>query len=300
MRGAHLQPAPQDREGSDTTRAARHRARDGLQARAGVMLPKIIQAPMANNQPATLAAAVSNAGGLGFVPGAALRADALRDDIREGRALTTAPFGVNLFAPPHLDDDSLALVVEERPAYFSFAFGIVEPGPLRDAGITVLGTATSVEEARALADAGVDYVIAQGAEAGGHRGSFLDGFPLVPVRELVSAIDFVPVVAAGGIVSREDVHELIELGAVAVQVGTAFLFTRECARPREHLEALRTHETVVTDAYTGRPMRAARDDVLQRLMDGAPPLPFPQQRFESAKLGPLFMGGTGAQRAREQ
>ena len=254
---------------------------------------------MANNQPASLAAAVSNAGGLGTIPGAGLSAADLRAAILEVRALTDAPVGVNLFAPPFLDDGALAVVLEERPAVFSYTFGIVEPAPLRDAGITLLGTATSVEEARALADAGVDYVVAQGAEAGGHRGSFLDGFPLVPVRELVPAIDFVPVVAAGGITTRDDVHELLELGAVAVQVGTAFLFTRECARPREHLEALRAHETVVTDAYTGRPMRAARDDVLQELMDGAPPLPFPQQRLESAKLGPLFMGGTGAARARE-
>src|SRR4051812_31590900 len=254
---------------------------------------------MAFNQPASLAAAVSNAGGLGTVPGAGLSPDELRAAIREVRSLTDRPFGVNLFAPPYLDDDALAVVIDERPAVFSFTMGIVDPGPLRDAGITVLGTATSVEEARALADAGVDGVVAQGAEAGGHRGSFLDGFPLVPVRELVPAIDFVPVVAAGGITTRDDVHELLQLGAGGGQGGTPFLFPRGGMRPRERLDALRAHETVVTDAYTGRPMRAARDDVLQQLMDGAPPLPFPQQRLEAAKLGPLYMGGTGAARARE-
>jgi nitronate monooxygenase len=261
-------------------------------------LPRVIQAPMAFNQPLSLAADASNAGALGTIPGAGLSADDLRAAIREVRTLTDRAFGVNLFAPPYLDDDALAVVVEERPAVFSFTMGIVDPEPLRAAGVTTLGTATSVEEARVLAASGVDGVVAQGAEAGGHRGSFLHGFPLVPVRELVAEIDFVPVVAAGGITTRDDVHELLELGAVAVQVGTAFLFTRECERPREHLEALRTHETVVTDAYTGRPMRAARDAVLDELMQRTP-LPFPEQRVESRKLGPLFMGGTGAQRARE-
>jgi nitronate monooxygenase len=263
-----------------------------------VDLPRVIQAPMAFNQPVSLAAAASNAGALGTVAGAGLSPDDLRAAIREVRSLTDRAFGVNLFAPPYLDEDALAVVVEERPAVFSYTMGIVDAKPLRDAGITVLGTATSVEEARMLAAAGVDGVIAQGAEAGGHRGSFLEGFPLVPVRELVAEIDFAPSVAAGGITTRADVHELLELGAVAVQVGTAFLFTHECARPREHLEALRAHETVVTDAYTGRPMRAARDAVLDELMQRTP-LPFPQQRAESRKLGPLFMGGTGAQRARE-
>src|SRR5262245_37659407 len=121
---------------------------------------------MANNQPASLAAAASNAGALGFIPGGTTSPDELRDSIREVRALTNAPFGVNLFAPPYLDERSLAVVLEERPAYFSFTMGVVDPAPLRDAGITVLGTATSVEEARTLTGAGVDYVIAQGAEAG--------------------------------------------------------------------------------------------------------------------------------------
>ena len=255
---------------------------------------------MASNQPAALAAAVSNAGALGTIPGAGLSADALRAAIREVRTLTDRPFGVNLFAPPFLNDDALAVVVEERPAVFSFTFGLVDPEPLQRAGIEVLGTATTVEEADYLREAGVDAVVAQGAEAGGHRGSFLSGFELVPLAELVPAITGVPVIAAGGIVDREDVRAARELGAAGVQVGTAFLFTHECARPREHLEALRRYDTVVTDAYTGRPMRAACDDVLQSLIGGPPPLPFPQQRRVSAERGPVFMGGTAARRCREQ
>jgi nitronate monooxygenase len=265
-------------------------------------LPRLVQAPMANNQPAALAAAVSNAGALGSIPGAALAATALREAIREVRTLTDAPFGVNLFAPPHLDEDSLAVVLEERPSFFSFTFGIVDPAPFREAGITVLGTATTVAEAEALRTAGVDAVVAQGAEAGGHRGTFLGPFEdgLVPLAELVPAISGVPVIAAGGIVDAPGVRAALDLGAAGVQVGTAFLFTPECARPREHLEALRTYDTVVTDAYTGRPMRAARTPVLEQLMNAGPPLPYPQQRAVSAQLGPLYMGGTGARRARER
>lgn len=257
---------------------------------------KLIQAPMAGNQPAGFAAAVCNAGAIGTIAGAALSADDLRAEIH---AMPEAPFCVNLFAPPYLDESALAVVVEERPAYFSFTFGIVDPEPLHDAGIEVLGTATTAEEAHMLRETGVDYVIAQGAEAGGHRGSFLDGFPLVPLAELVPAISGVPVIAAGGIATRDDVRAALDLGAAGVQAGTAFLFTHECERPREHLDALRTYDTTVTDAYTGRPMRAACDDVLQRLMHETP-LPFPQQRRVSRERGPLFMGGTGAKRCREQ
>jgi nitronate monooxygenase len=267
----------------------------------GVRFP-IVQAPMANNAPPALAAAVSAAGALGSIAGAALSPDELRGAIREVRTSTDRPFAVNLFAPPYVREDAFEVVLDERPPVFSFAFGIVDPAPLRDAGIVTLGTATTADEARALEDAGVDAVVAQGAEAGGHRGSFLDGFPLVPLAELVPAcVDAVsvPVVAAGGIADGARIAQLLRLGAAGVSLGTAFLFTPEAGRPREHLEALRSYETVVTDAYTGRPMRAARTPVLEELMAGPPPLPFPEQRQVAAEKGPLFMGGTGAARGRE-
>ena len=253
---------------------------------------------MAYMQPPGFAAVVARAGAVGSIAGAALSVDELRDEIRT--MPRDAAYGVNLFAPPYLNDDALQVVLDERPPLFSFTFGLVDPAPLQERGIEVLGTATTVEEAEYLRAAGVDGVIAQGAEAGGHRGSFLDGFPLVPLAELVPAISGVPVYAAGGITTREDVHAMRELGADGVVVGTAFLFTHECGRPASHLDALRSYDTVVTDAYTGRPMRAARDEVLQSLIDGPPPLPFPQQRQVSAERGPLYMGGTGARRAREQ
>ena len=261
----------------------------------------IVQAPMATVQPPSLAAAVSNAGALGTIAGVGLSGDELRAAIREVRAATSAPFGVNLFAPPYLREDALAVVLEERPAVFSFTFGLVDPEPLQERGIAVAGTATTAEEAAFLESAGVDAVVAQGAEAGGHRGTFLGAFEdgLVPLDELLASIEVaVPVVAAGGIVDGAGIRRVLELGAAGAQLGTAFLFTPECARPRDasrgaahvrHSRQRRVH---------GRPMRAARTPVLDELMREEP-LPFPEQRAESAKRGPLYMGGTGARQARE-
>ena len=118
---------------------------------------------------------------------------------------------------------------------------------------------------------------------------------------MASCVDAVslPIVAAGGIMDGAGIAEVLRLGAAGVSLGTAFLFTPEAERPPEHLVAIRSLETVVTDAYTGRPMRAARTPVLEELMAGPPPLPFPEQRRVSAEKGPLFMGGTGAPRGRE-
>ena len=264
----------------------------------------LVQAPMANVQPPSLAAVVSNAGGLGTIAGVPLSPDALRKAIREVRAATSAPFGVNLFAPPYLNESAFEVVLEERPAVFSFTFGPVDPAPLRDAGILVLGTATTAEEARAL---DVDVVVAQGAEAGGHRGTFLGSFEdaLIPIAELlpevVAAVD-VPVIAAGGIMDGIDAAGALALGAQGVQLGTAFLFTPECAAPPEWLEALRRYDTIVTPAYSGRHGRAARTPFLERLMNGPPPLAFPEQRAvveARADAERFYLGGTGASRARE-
>jgi nitronate monooxygenase len=261
----------------------------------------LVQAPMANNAPPALAGAVSAAGGLGSIAGAGLSPDELRAAIREVREATDCPFAVNLFAAPYLSEGVLDVVLAERPPVLSFTFGIVDPVPLHEAGIVAVGTATTAEEARALERAGTDVIVAQGAEAGGHRGSFLGGFPLVPLTELVPAcVEAVaaPVVAAGGIMNGGEIAEMLRLGAAGVSLGTAFLFAPEARRPREHLDALRSFETVVTDAYTGRPMRAARTPVLEELIAGPPPLPFPEQREVSARAGPLYMGGTGAARGR--
>ena len=261
---------------------------------------------MAHVQPVSLAAAVSNAGALGSIAGAPLSPDALRAAIRETRGVTDRPFAVNLFAPlprpeasaeriaalqallaPHRTraglgpapepqrpawsfDDQLAVVLEERPAVFSSTFGPIDPAPLREAGIVVIGTATTVAEAQALEATGVDAVVVQSAEAGGHRGTFLGSFEesLVPLAELLPAVVAavsVPVLAAGGIVDGAGIAAALAAGAGAVQLGTAFLFTPECAAPRAWLDALRQGDTVVTPAYSGRPGRAARTPFITEL-----------------------------------
>jgi nitronate monooxygenase len=272
----------------------------------GVRYP-VVQAPMAFVAPPSLAAAVSEAGALGSVAGGGLSPDELRAAIGEVRAATSASFAVNLFAPPHLGEGVLDVVLDERPAVLSFTFGIVDPTPLREAGIVTVGTGTTVDEARALEDAGVQAVVAQGAEAGGHRGTFLRPVTesLVPLEELVpacAAAVSVPVLAAGGIVDGAGIARALELGAQGAWLGTAFLFTPECRTPPAWLDALRRYETVVTDAYSGRAARAARTPFLETLIEGPPPLPFPQQRRVVEALPNaerFYLGGTGARRARE-
>ena len=256
------------------------------------------------------------------------------------RSLTARPFAVNLFAPlpppvideqriaevqallaPHRErlglgpatpparppwrfEDQLAVVVEERVPVFSFTFGIP---PLEDLGdAVVLGTATTAAEAAALEQAGAHVVVAQGREAGGHRGTFLGSFEdgLVALDELVPAAAeacSLPVVAAGGLMSGADVARAIELGASAAQAGTAFLFCAEANVPAAWRQALRERETVVTDAYTGRPCRGARTPFLEELM-ASEPADYPLQAALLAELRPhdgygFYMGGTGAARA---
>src|SRR3954451_6396902 len=153
MRGAHLEPAPEDRARCLAAAAARHRARARVQARR-CLSARIVQAPMANNQPPSLAAVVSNAGALGMVPCAYQSADAVRSFVHEVRALTDRPFGLNFFAPPYLDEDALAAAIEESPAVLSFHGGVSDVTRLHDAGIEVFATATTADEAHALADAG--------------------------------------------------------------------------------------------------------------------------------------------------
>ncbi|MES1246524.1 MAG: nitronate monooxygenase, partial [Actinomycetota bacterium] len=157
---------------------------------------------MANNQPPGFAALACDAGALGTIAAGYWSPEQLRDELAR---MGDRRFGVNVFAPPYLHEGVLDAVLEARPAVLSFAFGVLDPAPLQAPGIEVWGPATSADEAPALRDAGVDAVIAQGAEAGGHRGSFLAGFPLVPVDELPESIHVdVPAYAAGGIVDRHD------------------------------------------------------------------------------------------------
>ena len=239
----------------------------------------IIQAPMAGG-PSTpaLTAAVGRAGGLGFVAGGYLTPDELRSTLATTRALTAAPFGVNLFCPgapadpapveayaallrpeadrrgvplgePRWEDDhygdKLALVAAEHVPVVSFTFGCPDAGALESlhaAGCSVAVTVTSVAEARCAERAGADLLAVQGSEAGGHQGAFLDRAP--NLRTLPSLVDevrastTVPMVAGGGIMTGGDAADLLRRGAVGVQLGTAFLCCPEAGTSAPYRRAL--------------------------------------------------------------
>jgi nitronate monooxygenase len=189
--------------------------------------------------------------------------------------------------PPSPFEDQVAAVIEARPPLFSFTFGIPSPDALarlRRAGIPTSGTATTVEEARRLEAAGVDNVCVQGEEAGAHRGTFLDSFEasMVPMRELTRATlkaVSIPVIAAGGIMDGSEIAEVMAMGAVAAQLGTAFLLCPECGTVPCHKDAIRdavADTTVITRAFSGRPARGLRNGFID-LAAERDILPFRQQ-----------------------
>jgi nitronate monooxygenase len=280
-----------------------------VQSILGTELP-IIQAPMAGVQGSALAVAVSNAGGLGSLPCALLGPEAMRKELAAIRAQTDRPFNVNFFChtPPVPDprreaawraalapyyeelgleadtaapggnrepfSPSAADVVEEfRPAVVSFHFGLPSPELLdrvKGWGAKVLSSATTVDEALWLEARGVDAIIAQGFEAGGHRGIFLSDEvdtqvgTLALVPQIVAAVK-VPVIAAGGIADARGVRAAMALGAAGVQVGTAYLLCPEATTSAVHRAALKgesARRTALTNIFTGRPARA----IVNRLM----------------------------------
>ncbi len=328
-----------------------------LTERIGVRYP-IFQAPMAGG-PSTpaLAAAVSEAGGLGALACGYLSAEQLRAEGAELRRRTGAPFAVNLFvpepggwpaapeplaaaaaalegyrselglgpvgAPPPPPDfeAQLAAVLELRPRVFSTTFGVLPPphlAELRRAGVLVMGTATTPAEARALEASGVDAVVAQGAEAGGHRGSFLapgERFLIGTLALVPRVCDSVrvPVVAAGGIMDGRAVAACFALGASAVSLGTAFLACDESGASEAHKTALRAtpgeDATRLTRAFSGKPARALLNRFMVEQAGSAAVLPYPAQnqltaglRREAARQGRFdlvnFWAGQGAPLAR--
>lgn len=283
-----------------------------LQQLLGVELP-IVQAPMAGVQGSALAAAVSEAGGLGSLPCAMLAPDAVRDEIAAIRARTDRPFNLNFFchempvAQPERErawrdalrgyyrelgidevevpsgparlpfgDEAAALVEALRPPVVSFHFGLPPPGLLarvKASGARVLSTATTVEEARWLEAHGADAVIAQGLEAGGHRGMFLARElctqlgTLALVAQVVRAVR-VPVIAAGGIADAGGVAAVLALGAQGAQVGTTYLLCPEAKTSGVHRAALAASAagtTAVTNVFTGRPARAIVNRIVREL-----------------------------------
>lgn len=293
----------------------------------------IIQAPMggSNATPPELVAAVSNAGALGFIGASSMSPEEIAENCRAVRKLTKRPFGINLFvpvpgpampadigpalkaiAPYHAElgleaprgpspaqfgfQDQLAAALEGKAAVFSFTFGTLPSATveaIKAKGIYVIGTATTVEEAVVLERSGVDAVVAQGGEAGGHRGTFAGPFesamigtmPLVP--QVVDAVK-VPVVAAGGIMDGRGIVAALALGASAVQMGTAFLACDECGVAPSYKEAVlgaKEDGTKLTRAFSGRPARGLVNRFVREVEAGEDAvLPYPYQNMLTRPL----------------
>ncbi len=298
----------------------------------GIELP-IIQAPMAGANGSAMTIAVSAAGGLGSLPCAMLDAATVRTEIEVIRQHTTKPLNVNFFChtpptpDPELDaqwterltpfyrelgldpsasapavnrapfDDATCELVEElAPKVVSFHFGFPSAtlmSRVKAAGCVVLSSATTVEEARWLEDRGCDAIVAQGYEAGGHRGMFLTDEiatqlgTLALVLQVVDAVT-VPVIAAGGIADGRGIAAAFALGAAGVQVGTAYLFTPESLVTdlhRARLRDSRDDETALTNLFSGRPARS----LVNRLMREVGPISHRAPAFPTAgrALAPL-------------
>jgi nitronate monooxygenase len=307
-------------------------AANRLRGLLGVDLP-LIGAPMAGgtSTPA-LAAAVSNAGGVGSLGCGYLTPEAIAAEVAATRALTEWPFAVNLFVlngdPPTADPDAASLeaavramapfheelgieassdvavqppsfsaqldaLLEVKPAAFSFTFGILAAADLarlREAEILTFGTATSVAEALALEAAGVDVIVAQGSEAGGHRGTFLGSFEeamigtLALVPQVVDAVRL-PVIAAGGIMDGRGVAAALGLGAAGAQLGTALIPCPESGAPEAYKRAVLAAgntATAVTSVFSGRPARGLINRFMRQYE--AVPLPYP---IQNALTGPM-------------
>lgn len=284
----------------------------------------IIQAPMAGPVFSDMVIAVSKAGALGSMPCATIDESRIRDELGIIKQASDRPFNVNFFChtPPVFDagreagwreklapyyeeygldpkmdvpasnrtpfDAALCALVEEfRPKVVSFHFGLPEQSLLervKATGAIIMSSATTVDEAIWLEDHGCDIVIAQGAEAGGHRGNFLTynmasqmgTFALVP--QVTDAIK-VPVIAAGGVTDARGIVAALALGAAGVQIGTAYLYTPEARIAPLHHAALRRNrvtETALTNVFTGRPARGILNRIMQEtgpLSDAAPAFP---------------------------
>lgn len=315
----------------------------------------IVGAPMAGG-PGTpaLAAAVSNAGGLGFVAGGYLTAERFAEDIAAARAASTGPLGVNLFVPqpsvadwaqleyyaeeleeaaehyhvevgrPEFGDDDwerkLEVVADVRPELVSFTFGVPPPDIVRRLsalGLLVMVTVTSAYEAGVALAAGADSLIIQGPDAGGHRGTFAPDMDpgTETLHQLIDRIGSahrdIPLVAAGGLASADDVAAVLRRGAVAAQVGTALLLADEAGTNATHRAALKHPDftnTVVTKAFSGRYARGLENQ-FTRFYDRVAPLGYPEVNQMTAPIraaavevddpnGTNLWAGTGYRQAR--
>ena len=305
---------------------------NALQKLFGIDLP-LIQAPMAGVQGAKLGIAVSNAGGLGSLPCAMLTLDAMKKELGEFKAHTTKPYNVNFFChvPPVPSDEREArwraalapyyqefgidannipagpgrapftaeaadVLSEFKPAVVSFHFGLPSSALIarvRAWGGKIISSATTVDEARWLEDHGADAIIAQGVEAGGHRGIFLGSdlttqvgtFALLP--QIVKAVK-VPVIAAGGIADAQGIKAAMALGAAGVQIGTAYMLCPEATTSAVHRAALKgagARHTALTNLFTGRPARGIVNRVIREM--GAINAAAPEFPLATSAIAPL-------------
>jgi nitronate monooxygenase len=293
----------------------------------------VIQAPMLGASTPEMAAAVSNQGGLGSLAVGGLSPEATRQLIGKTKSLTNKPFAVNLFAhqipacsendlipmkklllqlagkrgyeldASDLEDfrfytyhDQLNILLQEEISIISFTFGCLDANSIqlfKDKNCTLIGTATSVDEALFLQQQQIDIITLQGIEAGGHRGSFLDD-KLLPQVALFSLLPLVkskvhlPCIAAGGINSAQTMNAAFTLGADAVQIGTAFLGTNEStaiASYKNKLTTAKDTDTTLTRAFSGRWARGIRSELMREIeLAGIFIPPYPWQNSLTAKI----------------
>lgn len=272
----------------------------------------LIQAPMAGGATTpALVAAVSNAGGLGSFAAGYLSADEIKKSLSQIRTLTPHPFAVNLFIPeihfahqdqilraktivqeachelqfdvslPHppyapLFEEQLDVIIEEQIPILSFTFGVLSESwikKLKSHGIILIGTATTLEEAKILEKNNIDFIVAQGKEAGGHRGTFLGKAEeaLIEINELTKLFTAemnTPIIAAGGIMNAKNIFDQLTLGASAVQMGTAFLCCNESGIHPDYKKILLSQtqdETVLTRAFSGKLARGIKNKFTVRM-----------------------------------
>lgn len=293
----------------------------------------IVQAPLAGGSDTPeLVAAVSNAGGLGSIGAAYLAPEQILEAGRAVQMKTSRPFGINLFAPMPVPSDKsiesakkrvepyfselglpapatpakptygfpeqLTAALETGASVFSFTFGVIPSDAIRAVKakeMFLVGTATTVEEALALEKAGVDAIVTQGSEAGGHRGTFSGDFVVAMVGtislvpQVVDAVR-VPVVASGGIMDGRGVAAALALGASAVQMGTAFLTCKESGTSEAYKEAIlhaREDQTRITRAFSGRPARGIVNRFMEEMESGERAYEIPGFPLQNALTRPL-------------
>ena len=261
----------------------------------GIRYP-IMLAGMGGVAYAELAAAVSEAGGFGTLGMAGLGPERIREEMRKVRDLTDQPFGVDLLAAvPASLEAAVDIIIEEGASAFISGLGVPAPilGRLKAAGLKVMNVCGTVRHAVSGAEAGLDAVIAQGTEAGGHTGK-IAGMALIP--QIVDAVD-IPVIAAGAIIDGRGLAAALALGAQGVWMGTRFIASQEAHAGDLYKQVILdadATDTIVTRCYSGKPMRVFRNDYVAEWETRPQDIkPFPAQAMLSHQS--RVMGGIGGQ-----